>query len=77
MADESFGGWTRKEALLTLSLLFECPVWGRVNPSRLLELGELVGRSPGSVSFKVAGYRALEGGESSRTRRVRAVQREL
>ena len=44
MADESFGGWTRKEALLTLSLLFECPVWGRVNPSRLLELGELVGK---------------------------------
>ena len=77
VADEPFGGWTRKEALLTLSLLFEGPAWGRVNPSQFLELGELVGRSPGSVSFKVAGYRALEGGESSRTRRVSSVQREL
>ena len=74
---ESSGGWTRKEALLTFSLLFEGKAGGRVSQSQLLELGELVGRSPGSISFKVAGYRALTGGESPRTRRVSSVQRVL
>ena len=74
---EASGGWTRNEALLTFSLLFEGKAWGRVSPSQLLELGELVGRSPGSISFKVAGYRALAGGESPRTRRVSSVQRVL
>ncbi len=73
----SFGGWTRSEALLTLSLLFESRTWGRVNQSQLLELGELIGRSPGSISFKVAGYRALTEGASPRTRRVSSVQRDL
>ncbi len=71
------GGWTRREGLLTLSLLFDGETRGRVTSAQLLELGELIGRSPGSVSFKVAGYRALRGGESSRTRRVSSVQREL
>ncbi len=76
-ADEFPGGWTRKEGLLTLSLLFDGETRGSVNAAQLLELGELIGRSPGSISFKVAGYRALRGGESPRTRRVSSVQREL
>ena len=74
---EASGGWTRNEALLTFSLLFEGKAWGRVSPSQLLELGELVGRSPGSISFKVAGYRALTGGEQPRIRRVSSIQRVL
>ncbi len=74
---EASGGWTRNEALLTFSLLFEVKAWGRVSPSQLLELGELVGRSPGSISFKVADYRALTGGEPPRIRRVSSIQRVL
>lgn len=70
-------GWTREEALLTLSLLFENPASDGVDQDQLLELGELIGRSPGSISFKVAGNRALRKGESTGRRRVSAVQREL
>ena len=75
--EEPPAGWGRDEALLVLSLLFEGPGGSRLGPDRLLELAEFIGRSPGSVSFKVAGFRALRGGDSPRTRRVSAVQRQV
>lgn len=70
-------GWSHDEAVLVLSLLVEDPRRRGVSPPQLLELGEFLGRSPSSISFKAAGYRALEDGESPRTRRVSSVQREV
>lgn len=69
--------WGREEALLVLSLLFERLGGSRMGPDPFLELAELLGRSPGSVSFKVAGFRALRQGGSDRTGRVSAIQREV
>lgn len=69
------GLYGRDDALLIYAAMREDPPRRSLDSVRILELAELLGRSPGSVSLKVAGYRALEGGDSPRTRRVSWVQR--
>ena len=73
--DEPSGSYRREEALLIFAALKEGPPQRSGSSARILELAELIGRSPGSISFKLAGYRALDGGDSPRTRRVSWVQR--
>ncbi|MCI4352303.1 MAG: hypothetical protein L3K14_02810 [Thermoplasmata archaeon] len=69
------GLYGRDEALLIYAAMREDPARRSLGSERILELAELLGRSPGSVSLKIAGYRALEGDDSPRTRRVSWVQR--
>jgi hypothetical protein len=71
------GGWSRTEATLTLCLLLEDRRRRRARDDRLVELAELIGRSPGSISFKLAGFVALGDGDSPKTRRVSSIQREV
>jgi hypothetical protein len=70
-------GWGEDEALLTLAVLRDVPGEPFTFGERILELAELLGRSPGSVSFKTAGFRALDSGRSRGGSRLSLVQREV
>ncbi len=61
MNDTPRKAWTRKELLLAINLYCRTP-FGKIhvrNPD-IIELAELLGRTPGSVSYKLANFASID-----------------
>lgn len=53
--------WTREELILVINLYFKLP-FGKLHStnSEILELAQLLGRSPGAVAFKLVNFASLD-----------------
>lgn len=61
MSKETSKSWTRDELILTINLYCKTP-FGKIhikNPD-IIELAELLGRTPGSVSYKLANFASID-----------------